>query len=178
MSTVGRDGIRVTVGDAEYLLGVLEGAGIEAWVAGGWGLDALLGRQTREHRDLDIILPLPQTLTAYSILLNEGFRVETDWFPVRFEMLDSLNRAVDVHPVRVHDDGSADLEMLDGGLWHFDAEAMSGRGTIGTKRVRCQSVREQIRSHTGYEPTDIDRADMALLAEHFGVELPEPYRNL
>ncbi|WP_369334184.1 nucleotidyltransferase domain-containing protein [Amycolatopsis camponoti] len=24
------------------------------WLAGGWGIDALLGRRTREHRDLDL----------------------------------------------------------------------------------------------------------------------------
>lgn len=30
--------------------------GITVWVDGGWGVDALLGRHTRPHRDLDIAL--------------------------------------------------------------------------------------------------------------------------
>ena len=32
----------------------LERIGIEIWVDGGWCVDALLGKQTREHPDLDI----------------------------------------------------------------------------------------------------------------------------
>jgi aminoglycoside-2''-adenylyltransferase len=31
-------------------------AGIEVWLDGGWGVDALLGRQTRPHAGLDIIV--------------------------------------------------------------------------------------------------------------------------
>ena len=27
---------------------------IDYWVEGGWGIDTLLGKQTREHRDIDI----------------------------------------------------------------------------------------------------------------------------
>ncbi|HEX2470714.1 MAG TPA: hypothetical protein VHK05_08995 [Candidatus Limnocylindrales bacterium] len=36
------------------LLDRLEAAGVEASVAGGWAVDALLGRVTREHGDLDL----------------------------------------------------------------------------------------------------------------------------
>lgn len=31
-------------------------AGVELWVDGGWGVDALLGQQTRPHKDMDIAL--------------------------------------------------------------------------------------------------------------------------
>jgi lincosamide nucleotidyltransferase A/C/D/E len=34
----------------------LENLGIEMWVDGGWGVDALLGEQTRPHKDLDIAI--------------------------------------------------------------------------------------------------------------------------
>jgi lincosamide nucleotidyltransferase A/C/D/E len=34
----------------------LENLGIEIWVDGGWGVDALLGEQTRPHQDLDIAI--------------------------------------------------------------------------------------------------------------------------
>jgi lincosamide nucleotidyltransferase A/C/D/E len=30
--------------------------GICVWIDGGWGVDALLGRQTRSHKDLDIAI--------------------------------------------------------------------------------------------------------------------------
>jgi hypothetical protein len=35
---------------------LLEREGIRSWVIGGWGIDALVGRQTREHHDLDLFL--------------------------------------------------------------------------------------------------------------------------
>ena len=45
--------------DAEAVVGVLRAldeASIQVWLDGGWGVDALLGEQTREHGDLDVIL--------------------------------------------------------------------------------------------------------------------------
>ena len=30
--------------------------GVEVWIDGGWGVDALLGEQTRPHKDLDIAI--------------------------------------------------------------------------------------------------------------------------
>jgi hypothetical protein len=32
----------------------LDRAGVPVWLDGGWGVDALVGRQTRPHRDLDL----------------------------------------------------------------------------------------------------------------------------
>jgi lincosamide nucleotidyltransferase A/C/D/E len=40
------------------LLQLFESAGIEVWLDGGWAVDALLGAQTRPHKDVDIILRL------------------------------------------------------------------------------------------------------------------------
>ena len=34
----------------------LEKLGITIWIDGGWGVDALLGEQTRPHHDLDITI--------------------------------------------------------------------------------------------------------------------------
>jgi lincosamide nucleotidyltransferase A/C/D/E len=31
----------------------LEKLGVRIWIDGGWGIDALLGKQTRAHADLD-----------------------------------------------------------------------------------------------------------------------------
>ena len=36
------------------VVGLLEADGIDVWLDGGWGVDALLGQQTREHDDLDL----------------------------------------------------------------------------------------------------------------------------
>jgi hypothetical protein len=43
--------------DATDVLGILDqldGAGLMVWLDGGWGVDALLGRHSRPHQDLDL----------------------------------------------------------------------------------------------------------------------------
>lgn len=155
---------------------MLDDAGVETWVSGGWGIDALVGRQTRTHRDVDLLIPLPGTLQASGALSRAGFELETDWFPTRFEVVDRQGAVVDVHPIRFDPDGTARLELPDGTWWHFDAESLDGRGVIGGRSVRCMSVAQQIRNHTGYEPSDSDRHDLAVLAERFGIDVPASER--
>lgn len=36
------------------VISLFEIAGITYWIDGGWGVDILAGRQTRDHRDMDI----------------------------------------------------------------------------------------------------------------------------
>lgn len=42
--------------DAAALYRALSDAGVSCWVVGGWGVDALLGRQSRPHKDLDVLV--------------------------------------------------------------------------------------------------------------------------
>ena len=42
--------------DVIDLLEKIEQIGIDVWIDGGWGVDALLGRQTRPHNDIDIFV--------------------------------------------------------------------------------------------------------------------------
>lgn len=158
-----------------FLLETLESAGIDLWVAGGWGVDALLEEQTREHRDLDAVIPLHQIMKAVEVLYREGFRLGQDWFPIRFEMTDDRGRAIDIHPVRMDDKGNARMEMFDGGDWVTPAAGLAGRGVIGGRRVRCHTAEEQVRDHSEYEPRELDRADMSRLAARFDLELPKQY---
>jgi lincosamide nucleotidyltransferase A/C/D/E len=58
------------------------------WVAGGWGLDALVGCQTRRHRDLDLVVhPFRENLPKVAALLTSlGYERKTPlggtlWFP-------------------------------------------------------------------------------------------------
>jgi hypothetical protein len=47
-------GPEMTSGPLIELLQLFESAGIEVWLDGGWAVDALLGTQTRPHKDVDI----------------------------------------------------------------------------------------------------------------------------
>ena len=65
--------------------------------------------------------------------------------------------------------------MPDGSWWTFTKDALSARGAIGGRSVTCVSVSQQVMNHTGYEPTEKDRADMAVLASGFSIQVPHRY---
>jgi lincosamide nucleotidyltransferase A/C/D/E len=46
----------MTAADVVEILGWLGTASVDVWLDGGWGVDALVGEQTREHNDLDLIV--------------------------------------------------------------------------------------------------------------------------
>src|SRR4249919_455615 len=87
------------LGEVLGLLADVIGAGCSVWVAGGWGVDALVGRQTRLHRDLDLALDARNERVALRALEGRGYNVETDWRPVRVELVAEGRGTVDVHPV-------------------------------------------------------------------------------
>jgi hypothetical protein len=39
-----------------FVLRLADRARARLWIDGGWGVDALLGSQTREHGDLDVVI--------------------------------------------------------------------------------------------------------------------------
>ena len=94
------DNQAVTLDAVLEVLTALEDAPCRAWIAGGWGVDALAGRQTREHRDLDLAIDAADEATTLSTLSRLGYVIETDWRPVRVELAAGDSRWVDVHPVQ------------------------------------------------------------------------------
>ena len=46
----------MTATAALELYRLLDAAGVRCWVIGGWGIDALVGRMTRSHHDLDLLV--------------------------------------------------------------------------------------------------------------------------
>lgn len=165
----------MTASDVVAVLDLLIDADIGYWIAGGWGVDALIGSQSRPHRDLDLHVSLSDALAVQGLLLDAGYEVVNDQFPIRVEMARSSGQMVDLHPFHLDADGTARGQMTDGGCWIFDEEALSGAGKIAGRAVRCVSVDEQIHSHLEFEPREVDHADMALLAARFSVSLPPPY---
>lgn len=81
------------------ILAELHQAGCRVWIAGGWGVEALVGRQTRSHRDLDLALDAEHEMAALRVLKALGYVVETDWRPVRVELVAPGRGWVDLHPV-------------------------------------------------------------------------------
>lgn len=157
------------------VLGALRRASVTAWVDGGWGVDALLGEQTREHDDLDLVVPADTVPVIRSLLAAAGFAVDRDWLPTALAMRHHDGRAIDLHPVEPTADGGGDQIQRDGvQRWHYSAPVT---GRIGHQEVLCCSPESQLAAHLGYQADDNDRTDMNLLAQRFGLTLPPPYQS-
>jgi Aminoglycoside-2''-adenylyltransferase len=87
--------------DVLDVLRLLANAGLtDAWVDGGWGVDALLGVTTREHEDLDLVVRLDEIDAVRDALTQAGFMIILrDWLPTALALADDDGRSVDLHPV-------------------------------------------------------------------------------
>ena len=162
--------------DISEVLGVLTDlteADCSVWVAGGWGVDALVGRQTREHRDLDLAVDATEQTAVVAVLQRRGYRVQTDWRPVRVELSSDSRGWVDLHPVIFDAAGHGRQAAVGGGHFDYPLDAF-GAGTLGGLQVACLSRAQQLRFHQGYQLRAVDRHDLALLAE---LVSPPPRRS-
>lgn len=139
----------------------LNAASIPAWITGGWGIDALLGHQTRPHRDLDLAVDARREAETLALLVTLGYRIETDWRPIRVEVANGEDW-VDIHPLVFQGDDSGVQAGPDNRVFTYPAADLT-HGTIADARVPCISTRLQREFHSGYEPRAHDLHDLALL---------------
>jgi lincosamide nucleotidyltransferase A/C/D/E len=163
--------------DVLAVVRALEADGIAVWLDGGWGVDALLEQETREHDDLDVVLELAHARQVAESLRRLGYELVAGGAPKSFVLVDSDGRQVDVHPVTFDAEGGGVYQMDDGKTWVYPAQGFTGRGTVAGERVRCLSPEVQVRVHAGYELTDKDYRELWLLRERFGVEPPDSIRE-
>jgi lincosamide nucleotidyltransferase A/C/D/E len=162
----------MTADEVLRMLDLLETHRIRVWVDGGWGIDALLGEQTRPHSDLDLSIVSDDLDSALALFTSEGFETLRDDLPTAIAMRHPDGREVDLHPVQLTPDGGGDQIQPDGSLWHYDRPVT---GSIAGRDVTCLSPETQVRAHLGFEPRSEHIADMGRLRDLFGIELPGPY---
>lgn len=146
------------------------------WVDGGWGVDALLGKQTRPHSDLDVVIDIEQVSASQAALRAIGFTLSEDELPTRYVLLDERGRQIDFHPVTFDAYGSGWQAQPAGPSFEYTAAGLAGKGVIAGRAVRCLSAELQLTTHLAYEPDDDDRHDMRLLCARFGLTLPDIFR--
>src|SRR5215471_17165369 len=111
-------------GQVLAVLSELEAAGVDAWLDGGWGIDALLGCQTRQHDDLDVVIRAGAVPACRTVFAAGGFLVERDWLPTALAFRHPDGMAVDLHLIEPTADGGGDQIQLDGiTRWHYPPPA-------------------------------------------------------
>ncbi len=154
--------------------------GIEIWIDGGWGVDALLGKQTRTHVDLDIVLHKKDRGSVVDFLRKRDFREipREDSRPWNFGMRNGAGKEVDFHVIVPDEEGNGLYGPPEAGEGMYPADALQGKGTVDGLPVRCISPEFQIRSHTGYNFGEMDVKDVTALAHRFGLDIPQEYLSV
>jgi lincosamide nucleotidyltransferase A/C/D/E len=155
------------------LLAVLRSCGVTATLDGGWGVDALLGRETRPHEDLDLVAALSDIPRIREALRPLGFAIHEDHLPVRM-VLRGNGEQLDVHTVRFDAEGGGIQPQPDGGSFRYPPEGFV-LGQVAGAPVPCISAPVQLLCHLGYDPTPKDAHDVLMLCDAFGLPVPENY---
>src|SRR5262245_55094904 len=91
--------IMMTADTVLAVLATLEQASVKVWLDGGWGVDALLCQQTREHGDLDLIVSSLDVHTLREALRARGFELKDGGTATGFVLADERGQEVDVHAI-------------------------------------------------------------------------------
>lgn len=124
----------MSVEDAANLM---SGVGVKWWIAGGWAIDLFLGRQTRTHHDIDILIRRDDQFAGQDHLADKGLLLYKTQQPglkpwLRGEFID---RPVDDVSCRWSPGTPWVLQLMllctDGDQWAFKRDP-TFRGRIGS----------------------------------------------
>ena len=169
----------MTGADVLSIVGCLTDAGMNIWLDGGWGVDAVVGSETRPHSDLDAVIELENADAVVDLLAPLRFRMSLDDRPTRFVLVDDHGRRIDFHPV-VFDENGNGLQIgagANGGDAIYPAEGLRGAGSIAGQPVACLTPGLLLKHHTGYQPLEKDAHNVRLLCEAFGLPIPRSYER-
>lgn len=160
--------------DVLNLYNLFEKNGITVWIDGGWGVDALLGKQTRPHKDLDIAVNHNDKPKIRKLLEERGYKDidrddTSDW---NFVLSDGKHE-IDVHTFLFDEKGNNIYGTA------YPKKSLSGEGTINGQAIKCIPAEWVVKFHAEakYEPKEKDIQDVNAICDKFGLELPENYKK-
>jgi len=156
----------------------VENLGIDIWINGGWGVDALLGEQTRQHNDLDIFIEKKDVQKLREFLESKGckeIKLEIAR-PHNFVLGDDTGHEIDIHVITFNDKGQIIYGPIENGEI-YPTDLFKGIGVIDGKTIKCISLEWVIKWHMGYTPRENDFKDVSALCRKFSIDLPEEYKH-
>jgi len=162
---------QMTANDVVEIIKLIEQNGIEVYVDGGWGVDALLGEQTRIHEDLDIAVPHKFVPKLRELLEARGYKdvPRDDTRDCNFVLGDDKGHLVDIHSYTFDENGENIYGVA------YKPHHLTGTGTINGYPVKCPPPDVMVEFHTGYELDETDYHDTKALCERFSFLLPRDY---
>jgi lincosamide nucleotidyltransferase A/C/D/E len=159
--------------DVLQIVQLFEQNNINLYIDGGWGVDALLGEQTRTHSDLDIAVEHKDVPLIRALLEARGFQdvPRDDTRDCNFVLGDDQGRLVDIHSYTFDAEG----QLIFGVPYPLDS--LTGTGSIAGYPVRCISPDWMVKFHTGYPLDDNDYHDVKALCQRFDFPLPTEYEG-
>jgi lincosamide nucleotidyltransferase A/C/D/E len=147
--------------------------GIVVYVDGGWGVDALLARQTRPHSDLDIAVQHKDVAQIRALLAARGYKEVSrdDSWECNFVLGDDDGHLIDIHSFTFDKDGN----NLFGVKYPYDS--LKGTGSISAFPVKCITPEWMVKFHSGYKLDVNDYHDVKNLCRQYGFELPAEYAD-
>ena len=166
----------MTAADIVSLYTELENLNIKIWVDGGWGIDALLGEQTRSHQDMDIVVLQKDVPRLRQLLQERGYRdiKLEEARPWNFVLGDQNGREIDLHVIVLDDHGNGLYGPVETAEM-YPAASLTGTGSINGRIVRCISPEWMVKFHSGYRLKEKDFQDVSALCKKFEIELPEAF---
>ena len=139
--------------------------GIKVWIDGGWCVDALLGKQTRPHPDLDIAIRKVDADKAHGLLESLGYfnKPIADAREWNYVMENPDEFLVDIHVFEFDNSGKNTYGV------DYPKDSLTGTGHIGGKLVMCISPKWMFKVKTSYEPEQKDLDDVNALAKKFKI---------
>jgi pimeloyl-ACP methyl ester carboxylesterase len=180
-----KEGKMVRAEDVIFVYQRLSAEHIPVWLTGGWGIDALLGAQTRPHKDLDLIMLLDDVVRMREVLARDGYQLQELWpenswvqdkfgaeTPTAFVLQDSAGRQIDAHAMRIDDEGKGIPAWNNEEGLFFRMDDLAGDGAIAGVPVRCITPAMQVLCHNGYDIPNFQLRDMQLLYQTFAAGFP------
>lgn len=163
----------VNKADAVEIISYADNNGIDIWLDGGWGVDALLGTQTRVHNDIDLFVEKINRRKFIDIIKEKGFSEIEEAYTTTSHTVwkDAKDRIIDLHIFEFNEQGNLVFEGET-----YSGDVFSGIGKISNKVVKCISAENQVLFHLGYEHDENDVHDVRLLCERFNIPIPNEYK--
>jgi lincosamide nucleotidyltransferase A/C/D/E len=168
-----KDDPEMTANDVIEIVQLLNQNHIDFYIDGGWGVDALLGEQTRTHTDLDIAVQHKDVAQIRALLEERGYKdvPRDDTRDCNFVLGDNQGHQIDIHSYTFDSAGNHVYGV------EYPSDSLTGSGSVNGHPVKCISPEWMVKFHTGYKLDENDYHDVKALCQRFGIKMPSEHEE-